>query len=60
MEGTLKFFRDQIAGPGMKKTIQMLPLKKSVVLSDSASFFAFILWVMTQKCVWNDPFHCVI
>lgn len=51
MEGTLKFFRDQIAGPGMKKTIQMLPLKKSVVLSDSASFFAFILWVMTQKCV---------
>lgn len=49
MEGTLKFFRDQIAGPGIKKRVQMLPLKKSGLLSDSASLFAFILWVMTQK-----------
>lgn len=29
MEGTLKFFRDQIAGPGLKKTVQMLPLLRN-------------------------------
>lgn len=29
MEGTLKFFRDQIAGPGMRETVQMLPLLRN-------------------------------
>lgn len=29
IEGPLKFFRDQIAGPGMKKTVQTVPLLRN-------------------------------
>lgn len=29
IEGPLKFFRDQIAGPGMKKTAQTIPLLRN-------------------------------